>query len=127
MKINKVKSEPFASCSTNQIKQDKSSATFKLVVASVLNNVSVDLWQCQMEIKSTNNLVGFCHDNKSEQVACRNCASTQLMGSCHDTKSEGVGNCISSQFWAPARIKIQSKLEIVLPIRVRQSDLTPKD
>jgi hypothetical protein len=39
MEINKVKSEPFASCSTNQIKQDKSPATFKLVVASALNCV----------------------------------------------------------------------------------------
>jgi hypothetical protein len=95
MEINKVKSEPFASCSTNQIKQDKSSATFKLVVASVLNNVLVDLWQCQMEIESTNNLVGFCHDKKSEQVV--NCACAQLVGSCHDKKSERVGNCVSSQ------------------------------
>jgi hypothetical protein len=68
MEINKVKSEPFASCSTNQIKQDKSTATFKLVVASVLNNVLVDLWQCRMEIGSTNNLVGFCHDKNQSKL-----------------------------------------------------------
>ncbi len=67
MEINKVESEPIASCSTNQIKHDRSSAMFKLVVASLSNNVSTDLRQCQMEIKST---VGFCHNNKSEQVTC---------------------------------------------------------
>ncbi len=39
-----------ASHSPNQIKQDKSSATFKLVVASIFNNVLIDLWQCCMEI-----------------------------------------------------------------------------
>jgi hypothetical protein len=63
-------SKTIRTCSTNQIKRDKFSARFKLVVASVSNNVSIDLWQCQMEIKSTNNLVGFCHDNTSEQVMC---------------------------------------------------------
>jgi hypothetical protein len=81
MEINKMKSktiiphskkqsETIRTCSTNQIKQDTFPATFKLVVASVSNNVSVDLWQCQMEIESTNSLVGFCHGNKSEQVTC---------------------------------------------------------
>jgi hypothetical protein len=79
MEINKVKSETIVphstkqsetirTCPTNQIKQDKSSAIFKLVVAFLSNNVLVDLWQCRMETECTNNLVGFCHDNKSEQV-----------------------------------------------------------
>ena len=47
-----IQSEPIASCSTNQIKRDKSSATFKLAVASVFNNISIDLWQCQIEINN---------------------------------------------------------------------------
>jgi hypothetical protein len=110
METNKVKSEPFASHSTNQIKQDKSSAIFKLVVASVLNNVLVDLWQCQMEIKSTNNLVGFCYNNKSEQVTCRNCASAQLVGSCHDRKQRELGTVFPLNLWALATIKSQSQL-----------------
>jgi hypothetical protein len=45
-----IQSEPIASCSPNQIKQDKSSATFKVVFAFVFNNVSIDLWQCRIEI-----------------------------------------------------------------------------
>ncbi len=81
MDINKMKSETIVphstkqsetirTCSTNQIKQDKSSITFKLIVASISNNMLVHLLQCEMEINNTNNLVGFCHDNKPEQVTC---------------------------------------------------------
>ena len=40
-------------------------------------------------------LVGSCHDKKSERVGNR--ASTQLVGSCHDKKSERVGNRASTQ------------------------------
>ncbi len=120
-----MKSEPFASCSTNQGKQDKSSATSKLVVASVLNNVLVDLRQCQMGIESTNNLVGFCPDKKSERVG--NCASVQLVGSCHKKNQRELGTVFPLNSWVPATIKGQSKLETVLPIRVRQTDLTPTD
>jgi hypothetical protein len=47
-----IKSESIASRSTNQIKRDKSSATFKLVVAFVFNKISIDSWQCQMEINN---------------------------------------------------------------------------
>jgi hypothetical protein len=47
-----IQSEPIVSCSPNQIKRDKSSATFKLVVAFVFNNVSIDSWQCRMEINN---------------------------------------------------------------------------
>ena len=47
-----IQSEPIAYRSTNQIKQVKSSATFKFVVASVFNNILIDSWQCQMEINN---------------------------------------------------------------------------
>ncbi len=47
-----IQSEPIASCSPNQIKWDKSSARFKLVVASVFNNILIDSWHCQMEINN---------------------------------------------------------------------------
>ena len=142
---DRKKSEPIVSYS--HIKRDKSTPTFHLVVASVLNNkalsfndkssskfqlvvasvanecskgsskktaqctmnnlrqsrsfidnVSIDSRQCPMKIDEVNfqpvrnsastQLVGSCHDNKSEQVG--NNASTQLVGFCHDNKSEQV-------------------------------------
>ncbi len=95
---------------------DKSSSKFQLLVASIANeyskgsskktgqsrsfidDVSIDLRQCPMKIDEVNfqpvgnsastQLVGSCHDNKSERVG--NNASTQLVGFCHDNKSEQV-------------------------------------
>jgi hypothetical protein len=61
-----------------------------------------------MEIESTNNLVGFCHDKKLERVG--NCASAQLVGSCQDKKSERVGNCVSSQVVGSCHNKRSEKI-----------------
>jgi hypothetical protein len=60
-----------------------------------INNVSIDSWQCRMEIDDVKSqLIKWqCRINivnlKSEQVG--KCASTQLVGSCHDEKSEQAG------------------------------------
>jgi hypothetical protein len=72
---------------------------------SFIDDVSIDSWRCPMKIDEVNfqqvgnsastQLVGFCHDKKSERVG--NSASTQLVGSCHDKKSERVGNSASNQ------------------------------
>jgi len=68
---------------------------------TLVNNVSIDSWQCQMEINSVKSqLIKWQYrinivDLKSERVG--NCASTQLVGSCHDEKSERVGNYASTQ------------------------------
>ncbi len=95
---SKKQSETIRICLINQINWDKSSATFKMVVASVSNNVLIDLWQCQMEIESTNNFVGFCHNKKSEQVG--NSASSQpqgytfiLIATCHQCHHNLGSNC----------------------------------
>jgi hypothetical protein len=67
-----------------QIKQDNSSATFKLVVASVSTNNTLSFDEVGNSLSTQ--LVGSCHDKKSERVG--NSLSTQLVGSCHNKKSE---------------------------------------
>ena len=73
------------------------------------DNVSIDSWQCRMEIDKVISMKtaqcaisskcksfqsrGHCHDKKSERVG--NSVSTQLVGFCHDKKSERAG-CIAS-------------------------------
>jgi len=71
---------------------------------SFVDNVSIDSWQCRMEIDKVKSMKtaqcaigskcksfqsrGHCYDKKSERVG--NSASTQLVGFCHDNKSEQV-------------------------------------
>ena len=94
---------------------DKSSSKFQLVVASVANecskgssmktaqraicskcksfqdNVSIDSWQCRMEIDKVISM-------KTAQCAIGSkCKSFQSRGHCYDKKSERVGNCASTQ------------------------------
>ena len=89
----RASSNKTAHCTMNNLRQSR----------SFIVDVSIDSWQCRMEIDELNfqrvgnsfstQLVGSCHDKKSEQVG--NSASTQLVGSCHDEKSERAG-CIAS-------------------------------
>jgi hypothetical protein len=83
---SKGSSKKTAQCTMNNSRQSR----------SFIDDASIDSWQCPMKIDEVNfqqvgnsastELVGSCHDKKSEQVG--NSASTQLVGFCYDKKSE---------------------------------------
>ena len=71
---SKGSSKKTTQCTMNNLRQNRS---------FVDDDVSIDSWQCPMKIDEVN----------FQQVG--NCASTELVGSCHDEKSERAG-CIAS-------------------------------
>jgi len=92
------------------INEDSSTCNW-LKVQKFQDNVSIDSWQCRMEIDKVKSMKtakcaigskcksfqsrGHCYDKKSERVG--NSASTQLVGSCQDKKSDRVGSSASTQ------------------------------
>ena len=98
---DRKKSEPIVSYS--QIKRDKSTPTFQLVVAFVSNNNALSFYdksssKFQLVVASVANECSKGSSMKTAQRAiCSKCKSFQSRGHCYDKKSERVGNSASTQ------------------------------